>query len=195
MNNLLDTIKSGFQDEPGDSSSDEDDHVDVEAAHDKKKKPHHLAAQPKIDYMGHFYREMDNIRTTINEIGQATKAIRTLQEQALSATTVQQEATLSRKLQPILDAATQRAKQTKKLLTLLQEETTRLQEERTLSDSDLRVRHNLGTTITRKFVDEMKLYQSAQQDYKNAIQAKAKRQIIAIQPDATEEQGTLWMMS
>lgn len=36
----------------------------------------------------------------------------------------------------------------------------------------------------------MKIYQQAQQEYKNALKQKAKRQIVAIKPDATDEQGT-----
>lgn len=39
------------------------------------------------------------------------------------------------------------------------------------------------------FLDEMKIYQQAQQEYKNALKQKAKRQIVAIKPDATDEQG------
>jgi t-SNARE complex subunit (syntaxin) len=95
---------------------------------------------------------------------------------------------LSQQLKPIIDATNNRAKRTKTLLGLLQQETAKLKEEGILNASDLRVRQNLNTTITRKFVDEMKVYQSAQQDYKNAIKSKASRQIRSIQPTATDEQ-------
>jgi hypothetical protein len=44
--------------------------------------------------------------------------------------------------------------------------------------------------ITCCLSDEMKIYQQAQQEYKNALKQKAKRQIVAIKPDATDEQGT-----
>lgn len=50
------------------------------------------------------------------------------------------------------------------------------------------VRENLITTITRKFVDEMKVYQQTQQNYKTDIKKKAKRQIQVIKPDATDEE-------
>jgi hypothetical protein len=39
----------------------------------------------------------------------------------------------------------------------------------------------------RKFIDEMKLYQNAQQKYKSDIKKKVKRQVQIVQPDATEE--------
>ena len=51
-----------------------------------------------------------------------------------------------------------------------------------------RVRENLLSTLTRKFIDEMKLYQSAQQKYKTDIQKKMKRQVKVVKPDATDEE-------
>lgn len=43
-------------------------------------------------------------------------------------------------------------------------------------------------TLTRKFIDEMKLYQAAQQKYKTDIQKKMKRQVKVVKPDATDEE-------
>ena len=180
MNNLLGNVLEGFRDEP-DSSDDEEPPRDVETGHKKK-----TVETPKINYMEHFFREMENIKADIEAIGQATRAIRELHEKALSATTNEEEDSLSRQLKPIIEATNNRAKRTKTLLGLLQQETTKLQDEGTLNASDVRIRQNLNSTITR--VDEMKVYQSAQQEYKNAIKTKAKRQIVAIQPDITDEQ-------
>ena len=44
------------------------------------------------------------------------------------------------------------------------------------------------TTLTRKFIDVMKVYQQAQQSYKNDIKKKAKRQIQAIKPDVNDSE-------
>ena len=49
-----------------------------------------------------------------------------------------------------------------------------------------RVRENLLNTLTRKFIDEMKAYQAAQQKYKTDIQNKMKRQVKVVKPDATD---------
>lgn len=49
------------------------------------------------------------------------------------------------------------------------------------------VRKNMTTTLTRKFVDEMKAYQQAQQQYKTDIKKKVKRQVQVVKPDATDE--------
>ena len=50
-------------------------------------------------------------------------------------------------------------------------------------------------TLTRKFIDEMKLYQSAQQKYKTDIQKKLKRQVKVVKPEATDEEVDAIMKS
>lgn len=49
------------------------------------------------------------------------------------------------------------------------------------------VRENLCNTLTRKFIDEMKTYQNAQQKYKTDIKKKVARQVQIVKPDATDE--------
>ena len=46
----------------------------------------------------------------------------------------------------------------------------------------------MNTTLTKKFIDEMKTYQQAQQKYKTDIKNKVKRQVQVIKPDATDEE-------
>jgi t-SNARE complex subunit (syntaxin) len=43
------------------------------------------------------------------------------------------------------------------------------------------------TTLTKKFIDEMKAYQQAQQKYKTDIKSKVKREVLVVKPDATDE--------
>lgn len=58
-----------------------------------------------------------------------------------------------------------------------------------------RVRENMVTTLTRKFVDEMKIYQQAQQQYKTDLKSKVKRQVLVVKPDATDEEVDAVMKS
>ena len=43
-------------------------------------------------------------------------------------------------------------------------------------------------TLTRKFVDEMKSYRTAQQRYKTDIQNKMSRQVKVVMPDASDKE-------
>ena len=58
-----------------------------------------------------------------------------------------------------------------------------------------RIRENLCNTLTRKFIDEMKLYQNAQQKYKSDIKKKVTRQVQIVKPDATDEDVDMVMRS
>jgi t-SNARE complex subunit (syntaxin) len=51
-----------------------------------------------------------------------------------------------------------------------------------------RKRENLVNTLTRKFIDEMKEYQNAQQAFKVNIRKKAVQQIKFVKEDATPEE-------
>lgn len=73
------------------------------------------------------------------------------------------------------------------MLAILKEENVKLKEQ-DVKASDLRIRENLCNTLTRKFIDEMKLYQGAQQKYKSDIKKKMKRQVQIVKPDATDKE-------
>merc|ERR1719253_1797369 len=88
----------------------------------------------------------------------------------------------------MIDKTNKMAKGTKDLLKVLKSETEKYKAEETLKTSDIRVRENLCNTLTRKFIDEMKLYQNAQQKYKADIKKKVKRQVHIVKPEATDEE-------
>jgi len=50
------------------------------------------------------------------------------------------------------------------------------------------IRDNLCNTLTKKFIDETKAYQSAQEKYKSDIKKKVTRQVQIVKPDATDEE-------
>lgn len=155
---------------------------DVEMGRMDKEEPE----QPT--YMTHFFREVEGIKDDIDAIKKATADIGRINEEAIRATTTEKENQLSKKLRPVVEATNKRAKRTKKMLELLKEETGKLKDEDKATESDLRVRENMLNTLTRKFIDEMKLYQGAQQKYKTDIQSKVKRQVQIVKPEATDEE-------
>lgn len=155
---------------------------DVEMGNMKEQKPQ------QAKHMEHFFREVESIKDDIESVKKATKAIADINESALQAISSDEENELSRKLRPLVDQTNKRAKRTKTMLGLLKEETKKLQDEGSIKQSDLRIRDNLLNTLTRKFIDEMKAYQAAQQKYKTDIKKKVTRQVQIVKPDATEEE-------
>jgi len=145
--------------------------------------------------MDSFFRDITSIKDDIGEIENVTRRIGEINEESNMSTSEKKEQTLSLELRPLVDITNKRAKKTKNLLTLLKEENKKFKEDKTLNQSDVRVRENLCNTITRKFIDEMKLYQSSQQKFKTDIKKKAERQILTMKADATPEEVEAIMKS
>jgi t-SNARE complex subunit (syntaxin) len=108
--------------------------------------------------------------------------------QVALATTGDRETELSQEIQPLIAATNKKASIVKQLLQRLKEETDVLATSTETKQSDLRIRSNLVTTLTRKFVDVMKEYTNAQQKFKTDIKKKVKRQVQIVKPDATTEE-------
>jgi t-SNARE complex subunit (syntaxin) len=139
-------------------------------------------------YMDAFFRDVDSIKTDIEHITNVTKRIGDIHEESMLSVSENREKELSQEVRGMIVETNRKAKNTKTLLKVLKDETSKLDKDKTLQSSDLRVRENLCNTLTRKFIDEMKLYQNSQQDYKTGIKKKASRQIKTIKEDATDEE-------
>jgi hypothetical protein len=92
--------------------------------------------QPR--HMEQFFKEVDTIKNDIEFVKKATRSIGDINEQALQATTTEQENNLSRQLRPLVDDTNKRAKRTKTMLGLLKEDNTSLQNSGEAKASDLR---------------------------------------------------------
>lgn len=204
--------------------SDDEEEEEEEVPANKKGGDIEMGAvkeEEEPTYMTHFFSEIETIKADIEFVKRATAKITKINEEAIHATTTEKEQALSKKLKPIVNETNKRAKRTKNLINLLKEETKNLKAEDKLKASDeryvdgmwclrmkcgvllcsplcllcRRIRENLCNTLTRKFIDEIKLYQASQQDYKTDIQKKMKRQVQIVKPDATDEEVDAIMKS
>ena len=57
-----------------------------------------------------------------------------------------------------------------------------------MTKSDLRARESIANAMTQKFIDKMKIYQAAQQKYKDDMKQKAARQVQFVKSSATEDE-------
>jgi len=195
MNNLMDDMPAwAMEDSDSDGDGDKPDWSKDSGKNigGKKKGGGDIEMQQQGDdsnkYMTDFFKHVEAINADIKAVSQASKDIAVINEKSMRATTTAEEKSLSKKLGPLISSTNKRAKSTKSLLGLLKEDTDQLNAEGKLNASDVRVRENMNTTLTKKFIDEMKAYQQAQQKYKTDIKNKVKRQVQVIKPDATDEE-------
>lgn len=155
---------------------------------DETDQKNHVGETQSKKYMENFFKDVENIKEDIESIRVATRMVDEINEKAVLATTSEEESELSAQLRPLVDMTNKKAKRAKNMIALLKEDNTKLKDKDEVKASDMRVRENLCNTLTRKFIDEMKLYQSAQQKYKSDIKKKLKRQVHIVKPDATDEE-------
>merc|ERR1719162_717641 len=145
--------------------------------------------------MDAFFKDIESIRADIDAIVDATKRIGEMNDRAVMSVSDTEEEGLSRELTPLIQQTNKSAKRTKSMLELLKEENKKFTTEKTVKDADMRIRENLCNTLTRKFIDVMKNYQSNQQKYKTDLKNKAVRQIKMVKPDATPDEVEAVMKS
>ena len=138
--------------------------------------------------MKQFFSDIELVKQNIVVIKNATERIMHINQQMILATTSEREQDISGDLNPIIVATNKKANITKGALQKLREDTERLKTSSASKQSEVRIRENLGNTLTRKFVDVMKEYQNAQTKYKTDIKKKVKRQVQIVKPDATSEE-------
>ena len=137
------------------------------------------------------------VKTIVNDIKDATKAISRINQQVILASTPEEESKISQTMTPIVASTNQKAAVGKKTLQLLKDNTEQMKGNLLSKPkpAEMRIRENTVNTITRKFVEVMKDYQASQVNYKTEIKKKVKRQVQIVKPDATAEDIDMVMKS
>lgn len=135
-----------------------------------------------------FFGDVELVKKNVNLIKNVTIRIGEIQQQVVLATTNDKEAELSAELKPLVEETNKKANNAKGILQKLREDTERMKTADKTGNGEIRIRENLVSTLTRKFVDVMKEYQSVQTKYKTEIKKKVKRQVQIVKADATSEE-------
>jgi t-SNARE complex subunit (syntaxin) len=135
-----------------------------------------------------FFGDVELVKKNVNMIKNVTVRIGEIQQQVVLATTNDKEAELSAELKPLVEETNKKANIAKGILQKLREDTERMKANDKNGNGEVRIRENLVSTLTRKFVDVMKEYQSVQTKYKTEIKKKVKRQVQIVKADATSEE-------
>ncbi|CAK4825721.1 unnamed protein product [Aphanomyces euteiches] len=150
-------------------------------------------ARPK--FMEKFFLDVEEMQADLGKIAIATDRIAELNHQALIATASGEEQIVSQELCLVIDNTNKIAAHAKALLELIKKETADKKKDKNVPASEMRIRDNMSTTLTRKFMDTMKDYQKAQQKFKSDMKNKVKRQVQIVKPDASEQEIDMVMRS
>ncbi|TMW65652.1 hypothetical protein Poli38472_008294 [Pythium oligandrum] len=146
----------------------------------------HGVVRPK--FMEEFFKDVEDMQMDLTNINLGTQKISELNQRAVLATSNAEEHAISNELTLVIEASNKLATHAKGLLEALKKESVERKKDKDTPVSEIRIRDNMCATLTKKFMDNMKDYQKAQQKYKNDMKNKVKRQVQIVKPDASEEE-------
>lgn len=142
------------------------------------------------NFMQKFFTQVDEIKTSIKSIKDASNQINELHHRMLLATSTDAERATSAELDGIISRTNSIAKSCKKTLEAISDDTETAKKFNRLQDGEIRIRDNLVKTLSRKFGDNVELYKKRQSEYKEGVKDKVARQVRIVKEDATDEEIT-----
>jgi len=152
-----------------------------------------------------FYSLFQSIQKNIETLNYVTKEVEKINDRILfhsSAMTPAEESTLINKVAHIHKDTAMKARESSRLIKNLRLETTKpapaaggetkkenekSEEEKAEDSRDVGDKENICKTVTRSFTDELLLYQSAIQDFKNELKERLTKRVQTIRPKASED--------
>lgn len=126
-----------------------------------------------------FFEEINQIKTHLNHIKQNIKTIEETYGRFVTSVTNDQAKKVNAELDGLI---TETNELTTKVRDMLQHINTHSQ-----SDAEGRMQNNMHAMLTMKFLDLITEYQTVQRKYRDKHIEKARRQILIVYPNATEE--------
>jgi len=132
-----------------------------------------------------FLAKVEQVQACLQAIRKTTTTIHELREESLYSSNTSTTAQVNNKanFMDLLENGNQEAMKAKSYLKHLQGAATEGE-----NGADVRMRQNMLRSMTNQFQNDVKKYQSAQEQYKRDMTNKVKRQIRIVQPKVTEDE-------
>jgi t-SNARE complex subunit (syntaxin) len=122
-------------------------------------------------------QESEAIKSGINGIRTLVKSLDAQYKQALFAITPDQATKSSQEIQRLTDDTNTAIHKVKSQLDAFKR-----------SPSDGAMRRNIGDSLTQKFADVLRNYQSAQTEYRDKVKTRMSQKVRIVKPDATQDE-------
>jgi len=163
--------------EMGDVSKDEFDDSDMEVA----KEDRNAVASAELNG---FFKEVDKLKDSIEEITANIKDIKGLYSQLLTATATEQGKELRGEVNDLRDKTNAIAQEMRRKLKSMKIENDKFQESHKNDPALVKIRNNMHGAIVKRFLALMQEYQQVLSKYDQKIREKAYRQVQLVSPDA-----------
>merc|ERR1711937_179136 len=140
--------------------------------------------------MVQFFADVEQIKEKISLIRRNTRLIEQKHSHALTEISIDKGAKNSSELDDLMLETTSLGQEVRGILKRLETAGKEYVDSQggKANSAEARIRSNLQSTLSRKFMDAMSEYNDCQQKYKGKYQDKVERQYKIVNPNATEEQ-------
>jgi len=138
-------------------------------------------------FMSNYFDAVGEIKAALARIKENIKILQQKQGQALTAISSEQNSKSSQEIQNIIDVTNGLIQEVKAKLKHMEDDNKEFSK-KNKNSAETRIRQSMQQTLSKKFVDLMTEYQSAQQEYKSKYKERVERQFKIAKPDATQEE-------
>jgi len=138
-------------------------------------------------FMSDYFDSVGDIKASLGRIKENIKNLQQKQGQALTAISSEQNSKSSQEIQSIIDITNNLIQEVKVKLKKM-EENNKDFVKKNKNSAETRIRQSMQQTLSKKFVDLMTEYQTAQQEYKIKYKERVQRQYKIAKPDASQEE-------
>jgi len=137
-------------------------------------------------FMKDFFEKVTQVKRNMDQMKRNMATIEEKHGAALSSVSSAASNKRQRELEDLMDQTSTLMKAVKETLKDMDEEGKKHDKQVGKADSESRIRTNMHTTLTKKFVSHVKEYQEMQTKYKNKYRERVGRQLKVVKPDATQ---------
>mmetsp|Transcript_21125 Transcript_21125/g.50171 ORF Transcript_21125/g.50171 Transcript_21125/m.50171 type:complete len:366 (+) Transcript_21125:162-1259(+) len=139
-------------------------------------------------FMKDFFDKVGQVKRNMDQMKRNMGTIEKTHGQALSSVSRDAANKRQEELDDLMDQTSTCMKSVKELLKQMDEEGKKHDKKVGHQDSETRIRNNMHSTLTKKFVQHVKEYQEMQTKYKNKYRERVGRQLKVVKPDATQDE-------
>lgn len=140
--------------------------------------------KPDEDFMKDFFQQVNSIKAGLGAIRRNMEQIEAVYGDTITAVNSEKGSKSSDELEKLIDKTNIAANDVRLKLQEMEKENKKLEK----GSAEYRIRTNMRGTLTKNFLELMTKYQEIQSKYKRKFKEKVERQILIVNPNATQEE-------
>jgi t-SNARE complex subunit (syntaxin) len=151
------------------------------------KKGKNAEPTDESEFMNEFFQDVGSIKAAMGNIRRNIKLVEEKYVQSLTSVNIEQGNKSGSEIQQLIDTNNRLVTEVRSMLDNMKKKNQQYDAKGSTA-TETRIRANMHSTLTQKFLELVQEYQEVQTSYKNKYQEKIERQYKIAKPDATQSE-------